>query len=293
MLVLKDSVLVDSDGQSVSFRDITGTTSSTAYGVGGNISLLDVDAVVIEIGTATTLVEGTELSDGDTFLQFHKYIKTAGSSAVINGKTFTIGEYFCPQVTGLTVPTGDTWEWTGYYRPQILTTWLPNSGETALNLDVSELGQDGSYVETNAYVFDYSIFANNFSVSTAAVSGNTYLVIGGTATYLGDSYVAGETFIASGTTNIVPSGGGAVGIMYATSTTYFVLAYELLQQILIAIEAQITAFSPRTQNNIFAIRAQLEALENSAATNNISFDYCVELLAKLQSEMLYILNNNS
>lgn len=293
MLVLRDSVLVDSDGQSVSFRDITGTTSSTAYGVGGNIDYGDVDAVVIEIGTATSLVEGTELSDGDTFLQFHKYIKTAGSSSTINGKTFTIGEYFCPQVTGLTVPVGDTWEYTGYYRPQILTSWLPNSGETALNLDVSELGQDGSYVATTAYVFDYSIYANNFSTTTAAVSGNTYLVIGGTATYGGDTYVAGETFTASDTGNIVPGGGGAVGIMYATSTTYFVLAYELEQQILIGIEAQITAFSPRTQNNIFAIRAQLEALQNSAWTNNISFDYCTELLTKLQNEMLYILNNNS
>ena len=50
MLVLRDSVLVDSDGQSVSFRDTTGNTSSTSYGVGGNIDYLDVDAVVIEIG---------------------------------------------------------------------------------------------------------------------------------------------------------------------------------------------------------------------------------------------------
>lgn len=292
MLVLKDSVLVDSDGQSVSFRDITGTTSSTAYGVGGNIGYLDVDAVVIDIATAGTLTAGTELTDGDAFLQFHTYVKTVGSSSVIDGKTFTVGEYFCPQLDSFTVPVGDTWEFTGYYRPQILTSWLPNSGETALSLDVSELGQDGSYVETTAYVFDYSIYANNFSISTAAVSGNTYLVIGGTATYNGDTYRAGEVFVAVDTNNIVPSG-GAVGIMYATSTTYFVLAYELLQQILVGIEAQITAFSPRTQNNIFAIRAQLEALQNSAATNNISFDYCTELLAKLQSEMLYILNNNS
>lgn len=291
MLVLKTLVAVDSDGQGVSFKDITGTTSSTSYSANGNIGLLDVDAVVIEIATAQSIDAKTTITTGASFVQFHKYQKTAGTSSVIDGKTFVIGDVFCPQLTSFVVPSGDTWVYTGYYRPQILTSWLPNSGETALSLDVSELGQSGTYVATAPYVFNYSVYADNFSTTTAAVSGNTYLVIGGTATYLGNTYRAGETFTASGTTNIVPSGGGAVGIMNATSDTYFVLAYELIQQILISINAQITAFSPVVQNNIFAIRAQLESLENSAATQNVSFDYCVELLALLQDEMTYISKN--
>lgn len=291
MLVLKTLVAVDSDGQGVSFKDITGTTSSTSYSASGNIGLLDVDAVVIEIATAQSIDANTTITTGAAFVQFHKYQKTAGASSVIDGKTFVIGDVFCPQLTSFVVPSGDTWVYTGYYRPQILTSWLPNSGETALSLDVSELGQSGTYVATAPYVFNYSVYANNFSTTTAAVSGNTYLVIGGTATYLGNSYRAGETFTASGTTNIVPGGGGSTGIMNATSDTYFVLAYELIQQILISINAQITAFSPVVQNNIFAIRAQLESLENSAATQNVSFDYCVELLALLQDEMTYISKN--
>jgi hypothetical protein len=291
MLVLKTLVAVDSDGQGVSFKDITGTTSPTSYSKNGNIGLLDVDAVVIEIATAESIDAQTTITTGAAFVQYHKYTKTIGASSVIDGKTFVVGDVFCPQLTSFVVPSGDTWVYTGYYRPKILTSWLPNSGETALSLSVSDLGQSGTYVATAPYVFNYSVYADNFSISTAAVSGNTYLVIGGTATYLGNTYRAGETFTAVGTTNIVPSGGGATGIMNATSDTYFVLAYELIQQILVSINAQITAFSPVVQNNIFGIRAQLEALENAAATQNVSFDYCVQLLALLQDEMTYISKN--
>lgn len=293
MLDLKVNVILDADGQGVQFRDITGTTAPNSYGDSGNITYGDVDAVVIEVANYTSYNAQTEINSGDAFLQYHNYIKTAGSSSVIDGKTFTVGETFCPQLDSFTVPVGDTWEYTGLYRPQVLDTWLPTATEAALSLDVSELGQYGNTVAQEPYQFNYSVFEGVFTTSTAAVSGRTYVVVSGTATYNGDTYRKGETFQAVGTTNIVPASTSSVAYMNATSTTYFTLAYTLTQSILTAIQAQVTAFSPRTLNNIYAIRVQLEAMENASATGNVSFNYDYELLNRLQAEIGYIFENNA
>lgn len=293
MLELKVNVTLDSDGQGVQFRDITGTTAPNSYGDSGNITYGDVDAVVIEVANYTSFNAQTKITSGDAFKQYHVYIKTAGSSSVIDGKTFTVGEEFCPQLDSFTVPVGDTWKYTGLYRPQVLATWLPTATEVALSLDVSELGQFGDVVAQEPYQFNYSVFEGLFTTTTAAVSGRTYLVVSGTAAYNGDTYRAGETFQAVGTTNIVPASTSSVAYMNATSSTYFTLAYTLQQSLLTAIQAQVTAFNPKTQNVLYQIRVQLDAMENASATGNVSFNYDYELLEKLQAQVTYVLDNNT
>jgi len=139
MIELRTSNIIY-DAENTLFRDTTGNTATYAYGQNGNITQGDIEAVRLVIGNYSRLNSLTDLNAGDTFVQFTQYMKTVGSSSTINGKSFVVGDIFVPQVANLVVPSGDTWQTTGYYVPQILATWLPTTTEIPLNLNVTELG---------------------------------------------------------------------------------------------------------------------------------------------------------
>lgn len=288
-LILKTQQELESDGLSVSFWDRTGTTASNSYGQGGNITYADVDAVRIKIADQTTLADITTIEQTESFVQFTEYIKTAGSSSTVDGKTMVIGSIFVPQLTTFTVPSGDTWETTGYYVPQIISSWLPTATEVALNLDINELGQSGSLVEDNIYAFDYSVFIGVFSGTQAAVDGNTYLVMTSTATYGGNTYRFGETFVATSTANIVAAGN--VGIMEATSTQYAVLAFALELAINASVAAKGSSFNQNYYDQVYGVKSQLNATQNASASLNVSFPEAYDILLMLTDKMVYLDNN--
>jgi hypothetical protein len=291
MLELITSQIVASDGLSVNFKDITGATSSTAYGIGGNDTYTDIVAVRIKVGTATTIQSTSTLNAGDAFIQFTEYIKTSGASSTVDGKTCVVGTVIVPQLTTLTVPSGDVWETSGYCVPQIISTWTPTATEVALNLDINELGQSGTYVEDNVYVFNYDVFDTSSTGTNAAVSGSSYLVMTGTLTYNGNTYRAGEYFTAVNTGNIV-AGSSTYAILYATTTSYALLIYTLTTSIFANINEKGTTGNEAYFLDIYKIKSQVDALSFACATLNVDFAVCTELIAMLQNQVIYLDSNS-
>lgn len=283
------------DAENALFKDVTGTTAPNSYGKGSNITYGDVDAVRILIATYTTLNNVQTLGFGDDFVQFTQYVKTSQNTSVIDGKTFTVGSLFVPQDANISVPADDEWETTGYYVPQILDTWTPTASETALNLNVTELGQTAnSTIEANIYGYQYEIYKDLASTTFAAVSGQQYLVVSGTAQYDSDTYQAGEIIVATDTGNITIVT-GEVAALDASNYGYAVLTYDLKQDLFDVIENQIglnnqDLIQP-TETEIYKIRMTLEALDNAAFNKNISLEYCYNTILFLQDRLTLLLAN--
>lgn len=289
-MILTQALTTNSDGTLALFRDTTGTTAPDSYSKSGNIGYADVDAVRIGIARYNNGAVPTELTAGSTFTQFTEYIKTGGPASTINGKLMTAGTYFVPQSAGIAVPSGDTWETTGFYYPQILNTWLPTAAQIPLSLTTTQIGQNGSTkVATDVYTCVYEIYKDQFTGTQAAVSGQQYMVISSTATYDGQTFYAGEVFIATDTTNIVAA--GYVGLMDATSTGYHVLAYYILSNWCEILNRQNTGNGIEVGKPLTDIRLQLEALQYACATNNVSFVYTAQMLNLLEGSINYLLAN--
>lgn len=293
-LVLVTEQKVNPYGTICYFWDRTGETAPNAYGMNGNISMSAVSGVRIKIGTATTIQNPTTLTSGETFLQFHEYQKTAGSSQVIDGKTCVVGTVLVPQITGLTVPSGDTWETTGYYVPQILTSWTPTPSQVPLSLTINELGQSGSTVQDNCYIFAYDIFIGPFTTPTTAVVNDTYLVTVATCTYEGNTYRAGEIFTATVGSTITPVGTGAtVSVLEATTASYAILVYNLETAALLNIESKGNTGDLNYWADIYGIQQQIQALQFGAATLNIDFTVVNDLITSLTNQVVYLDFNNA
>lgn len=295
-LILKTKQVNASDGLSVDFYDLTGTTGTYAYGVGGNITYVDIDAVRIKVGTATTLQAATTITYGSNFTQFHEYVKTVGSSATVDSKAMVVGSVFVPQVASIAVPSGDTWEATGYYVPQIIATWLPAATEVALNLEINELGQSGSLVEDNIYVWSYEIYkdvvANPSTATTPAVSGTEYLVVTGTVTYNSNVYRKGEHFAGIDTNTITIATSSSIAKMDSTVASYVSLLYALTVSILANIEVKMATGSDNYKDAIYAIKSQLDSLNFSDSTLNVDFTKMTDFIAYLQAQVDFLDNNS-
>jgi hypothetical protein len=286
MLKIINTFISGALGDTAIFNDITGQTGPTAYGVNGNISIADVDAVRLKIANLLSMEAKQTLIAGQTFTQFKEYICTAGSGTV-DSKGIAAGEYFVPQIAGLSVPSGMEFTETGYYVPQILNSWLPTATQVGLTMDLSQIGQTGnSLIEDSVYTLEYSVFIDSFTGTQAAVLDSTYMVLSSTASYDGNTYRAGEIFIAIDTSNIVTVGN--VVILSSAKTSYFVIEYNILKEIF----GMIPTASQMTKNALFRIRMELQALAYSCMTGNVSYTYAQGLLSRLNDEVIYLKNNN-
>ncbi len=293
MIELRTSLLLF-DAKNALFKDVTGNTAPFAYGKDGNINQSTVNGVRLLFSNYTTLNNKGKLVSGNVFIQFRQYIKTSGTTSTINGKTFDVGSLFVPQVSNLTVPSGDEWETTGYYVPQILDTWLPTVSEVPLNLNVTQLG--GSFntqIEQNLWAYEYEIYNNVKTATFAAEDDKQYMVLQGSASYIGENYIVGEVFIASNTNNITLAASSKVVELYGTSYSYSPLLYNIKTDLNDAIERQIGKNSQDLVNipetEIQKIRNIVEALEYSSFTGNVSLSYCYETIQYIQSRLTLLL----
>ena len=289
MLKLVTTQQVTPDGLNVLFNDVTGQTSDTAYGIGGNIFISAVNGVRIKVGTATTLLSVTSITTGN-FVQFTEYLKIGGASSVVNGKILTVGSYFVSQIAGLSVPAGDIWQLTGYYVPQIILSWLPTATQVPLTLSINKLGQVGSLVEDNEYLFVYEVYAGVFAINTASILNNTYMVLTGSATYNASTYYPGERFTGIDTNTITVT--GSVAILNATSNTYATLVYSLETGIMSNIYQKAVNADNDYTNEIYGLKSQLNSLKWASSTLNVDFNACSTIIKRLSNRVTYLNNNN-
>lgn len=294
---LRVSEYLSPAGDEIVFKDVTGTSSASSYGMSGNIAQNQVTALSVLIARLSDVNNQTELRAGNKFSIYVQYQKTAGSSSVIDGKTFTIGDTFIPRLASFVVPsgTGDVWMTTGYvYIP---TAYTPESTDPAY-FSISDLNQQGSYIADDLYITSYSIFYDggteypdvafiNQGDARDAYDGATYKVIAGSVTYDGNTYYAGEMFTASRPTTISPIG-ATIAIQYAATVYYKPLLYSTTQDLFTCVTAAIAQNAYGRQGlsrQILSLRLLIESLDNAAYTNNVSFTQMSDNIAFLQTEL--------
>lgn len=280
MLDPKVDLEVSVSGETLYFRDITGTTSSTAYSQSGNIAYSDITSVRIKNASYETLTDIQTLISGE-FTQYVEYINV-GIDVTIDNKTFTAGEYFVPQVSGIAV--SGTWQTTGFYVYPF--SWTPSIDETPLEISTAQLNESASTkVEDNVRLLEYEVYYPQSTPTVAAVDGNTYLVTGtGTIIYNGNTYRSREVFTANDTSNITRTGSAVVNVLYASVSQYYTTLYNVYQGLYASV---VTQFGKKWTdiNQLVMIRTQLEALNNMSATNNVSITKSKEMLDFLTDEV--------
>lgn len=275
------------DGDTALFQDTTGATASTAYSRNGNINYNNVDAIRLKIANLTSINNVTTLVATDAMTPYVELICTLGSGT-IDGKAVSVGDYFVPNTTSLVVPSGMEFETTGNYVYPWIAQWLPTAAQVPLTISLSEMNQSGNTtMEDSLYVLNYEVYVDSFSSTQAAVNGQQYLVISGTCSYAGSTYRAGDVFIAVSTSNIVIVS-ASVALLNATCQNYFVIVYNMTKEIFEILPVA----TEETHAKINSILNQLNYLSFSDNTGNVSYTYTEGLLAKLQSEVTYLLNNN-
>jgi hypothetical protein len=291
MLELIQSAYANANGTGMMFNDITGATSPTAYSKNGNINYADVDAVRIRVALFENMIGATSITYGNTFTQFVEYVKTAGTTSLINGKYLSAGDYFVPQTANIAVPVGDTWLPTGYYVPQILFSWLPTAAQIPLSLSLAQINQPNNTILSDGiYTINYEVYKDSFTGSQAAVIGTQYMVISGSSTYQSSTYYPGEVFIATVASNIISSGN--IVIMDATSTGFHIITYTLISSILLLLQRESVRNNVVVQDQVYDIRVELEALYYSASTNNLSYTYATDLIQRLTDSVALLIANN-
>lgn len=280
---LQNSFIAGNDGDTVLFSDLTGTTAPDSYGKGSNIAYSAVDFFRLRIATIDTIDEATPLVTGDSFTLNVEYLCTSGTAIVVDSKTMSAGDYFTPRTTGLTVPANSTFVSTGNYLyvPTSFNATTSLLYQVPTTLSLAEINQaSNTYVQTNTYILNYDIYNAKSSITAAAVANQVYICMSGTTTYDGSVYRAGEIFTATDTSNITTTGEFAK--LYASKTTYSTITYTLLASIFSILESnQETTIS----QEIYGIRCELEALQFSCYTGNVSFTYARKLLSLLTGKI--------
>ena len=283
-LELKTQTLPTALGASLAFKDITGTTSSTAYSQGGNIGYANVTGIRLKMSTYLSMLNVSTLTSGAQFTQYKEY-QLVGAACTINSKSFSTGAYFVPQSAGIGVVS--MWVETGFYV--FPHSWLPTAAEVALDISIAELGETGTTVQDAIRELQYEVYYQQQTPTIAAVNGSTYLVSGtGSVLYAGNTYFVNEVFTAFNTGNItVASGVPRVNTLYAATDQYFASLYNVNQNLY---EVIVTSFSSSSisQSEILEIRLMLEAIENMASTNNISLIKAQDLLVFAQDRVFFL-----
>lgn len=283
---ITNNLIADNSGEGLLFSDTTGTTAPDSYGKGSNINYTDVDTYRLKIATISSVENVTTLNAGNLFIQNVEYICVTGSSLVIDGKTFSSGDYFVPRTTGLTVPAGGVFKTTGnyIYFPTSFNPTVSLLYQVPTFLSLEEINQtSNSKVTDDVYILNYDIYHDLQSTTQSAVAYQEYICVSGTTNYNGATYRAGEIFTAIATSNITTTGSFAK--LYASTTTYFTIVYNMLVQLF---NIQLASQSSDISYHINEVRVELEALQFSCYTGNVSFNYAEKLLDMLQGKVAYL-----
>jgi hypothetical protein len=284
-LILNIENAVTADGTNIYFKDITGTTSSTAYSQSGNITYSQISAIRIKNASYETLSNLTIVNSG-VFTRYVEYMNVGTVSITVDGKSIAVGDYFVPQAANIAV-TG-TWQTTGFYVYPF--NWTPTAAQTPLTISPSQLNEVSDTILDSVRLMEYEVYYPQQTPTIAnATNGNTYLVTGtGTVTYNGNVYKPNETFTATNTLSITRTGSAVVNVLYATVTQYYTTLYNVYQELY---NITISSFNKKCQcgydmnTKIVLVRTQLEALNNMSATNNVSLTLSNEMLEFLTGEV--------
>lgn len=283
---LQNNFVVGNNGNTAIFSDTTGTTAPNSYGKNGVIAYSAVTFFRLRIATLSSINNTTGYVAGDTLPINVELLCTEGSAVTIDSKTISAGSYFVPRTTGIVVPANCTLVTTGSF------VYIPSSFNATQNLfyqvpttlSLAEINQStNTFVEDDLYIINYEIYYESASTTTAAVDGQNYIVTSGTATYDGSTYRQGEVFTATDTSNITTT--GAFSKLYASKTTYFTLDWNMLQTLFSILES---TDSEEISAKLYGIRVELEALQNSCKTGDVSFVYAGKLLEKLSGKITYL-----
>jgi len=291
-LLLKDTFKIDTpDGSQISFSDITGEYSTPNKGGYGspNTEYSDVQATRIKIGYKTSIEGAT--NPVDFFTQYKEYLCVSAPSTTIDGKTFSVGNFFVPQITGIVVDTPTDWIETGYFVYPF--GYLPSVLNPVQYIGLSVIGQSNATVADDIYLIDYEVYVNPDVVGGAAVIGETYFVKGSssdTITYedgnsIVQTYRGGEIFTATSVENINPdSGSPEVYKLSASLSSVAILTYNLESFIL-------NLYETCDCNELFKIVARLNALKQAAFTGNVSMTDSYNVLIDLTNRASQLSNN--
>lgn len=287
MLELKIEIKPTSTGDSLAFKDITGTTNTYAYGQDGNIDYSEVFATRIKLATYNTLSSVETLTSG-TFAQYKEYMNTGDSSQTVDGKVISAGGVFVPQITSIPVPVDSTWKETGYYVYPF--GYIPTSSQVALNITPSEIGETGDTVEDNIRLVEYEVFSAKDTPPFTSTNGTSYIVTGtGTVSYGGSVYRVNEVFTAYNASSIATvSGSPVVVALYATTSQYFATTWNVENRLYQVIFNMLEKISQSEQNKIVFIKSQLEAIQAICNTNNVSVSQAYDLLLYITDQVTFL-----
>ena len=287
MLELKIEIKPTSTGDSLAFKDITGTTNTYAYGQDGNIDYSEVFATRIKLATYNTLSSVETLTSG-TFTQYKEYMNTGDSSQTVDGKVISAGEVFVPQITSIPVPVDSTWKETGYYVYPF--GYIPTSSQVALNITPSEIGETGDTVEDNIRLVEYEVFSAKDTPPFTSTIGTTYIVSGtGMVSYDGSVYRVNEVFTAYNEKLIVAeSESPTVVTLYTATSQYFATTWNVENRLYQVIFNMLEKISQSEQNKIVFIKSQLEAIQAIYNTNNVSVSQAYDLLLYITDQVTFL-----
>ena len=287
MLELKIEIKPTSTGDSLAFKDITGTTNTYAYGQDGNIDYSEVFATRIKLATYNTLSSVETLTSG-TFTQYKEYMNTGDSSQTVDGKVISAGEVFVPQITSIPVPVDSTWKETGYYVYPF--GYIPTSSQVALNITPSEIGETGDTVEDNIRLVEYEVFSTEDIPPFISKIGTTYIVSGtGMVSYDGSVYRVNEVFTAYNEKLIVAeSESPTVVTLYTATSQYFATTWNVENRLYQVIFNMLEKISQSEQNKIVFIKGQLEAIQAICNTNNVSVSQAYDLLLYITDQVTFL-----
>lgn len=288
------------NGNTMVFTDTTPAYSANTTGGYGtpNIARSSITQTRLKIGNYPAIQFQTILSEGETLTQYRQYIKTAGSSHVYDNKTITLGNYFIPPISGLTVIAGDEFTDTGVYVPYITpATFLPTTNTTQLVLSITQVGLSSILTIVPDLVFDlqYEVYGAIVAAPFVSIEGMMYIVKGasGTASLNSNVYRPGEVFIGDGTHSVTVSGAATVASLACMTEKTIVTTYNLETS---AYELNITRLVQRCKCNC---NSQLEianiydiiiALQYQTYTNAVSFQQATDLINIANTKILNMQN---
>jgi hypothetical protein len=298
-LEVKENIVInDPDGLVSEFTDVTGVYSTNNTGGYGtpNIDYGDVEMVRVKVGNYQNI--STEVVIGQAGLslgQYYEYLKTEGTPKVYDGKTISVGQYFIPHTTGLTVQSGDVFVDTGYYSaPTPPATFLPANTNPILYLNSRQLGQYGSpsVISDNLISAQYEVY-DSLQIGGSAVVDVTYMAYSSTVTYGGNTYRLGEVFTASAATAIT----GTVVKLASSVSQDFVLTYNIdkaINELVIRAKSGDCSCYDDIIEGVLRVRLLLDGLKWQAKSGTLSWmkgqdilDYCTQKINELTNSSCF------
>jgi hypothetical protein len=295
MLLLKTKVEINTPLLDViDFFDATGVYYlANAGGYGSpNIDYSDIGKVRLLVAFYPNQIKKQTLNGG-LFDKDKEYVKVDGEPSTVDNKTYTVSNVFTPMISGVSVPVGDVWEWTG--RVVINSdTYVPNNLNNPLYISVSDLQQDSDTIQDGIYTIEYEVYENQNALPFSAVAGVTYIVGGsGLVSYNSNTYRVGEVFTASNANSITAvSGSPSVFKLYTAKTKDFVLIPNLEDSInRIVIKASNTNLDADVQSEIFSANIVMLACKYAAFTEAINYSFTQSMITNTTANINRLRNS--